>query len=166
MNIEYGGFPLAETAKDVKAINLSMEYGDWLARFGYVQSKTPFPFPDTEDQGAGPLPGFNHDMKDKFTSLGLQYDNGQLLVMAEVAKRTQNNVPDVYPGDSSGQFAYDIYFGPAGGNYIGKPCTLSKSWTQVVTTSALGCRCWPMAIMKTPEIISKRTASMPASDMT
>lgn len=130
VNIVYTGTPIAAKAKDVRGINLSVEYGDWLVRAGQLTSKTPFTFPDV-DLGFATLPSFDHEMKDKFTSVGLQYDNGTLLVMAEWAKRTQNNVSDTYPGgDALNQAIYEGVFGsgPDGANYIGRPLASSVSW--------------------------------------
>ncbi|HEX5354612.1 MAG TPA: porin [Aquabacterium sp.] len=129
VNIDYTGTPIAARAKDVKGINLTVEYGDWLVRGGQLTSKTPFTFPEV-DTGFGILPSFDHEMKDKFTSVGLQYDNGTLLVMAEWAKRTQNNVSDTYAGDSAYQALYEgaLGSGPGGANYIGRPLASSISW--------------------------------------
>lgn len=65
----------------VKSINLLLESGDWLARFGHTAS------PDTALKGL-PFPKFD----DKFTGYGLQYDNGTLLVMGEYARRRQSGL--------------------------------------------------------------------------
>jgi hypothetical protein len=35
----------------------------------------------------------NYVLRDVFTSVGLQYDNGKALVMSEWAKREENNIP-------------------------------------------------------------------------
>lgn len=63
----------------VASLNLLLESGNWLARFGHTAS------PDTTLKGL-PFPEFD----DKFTGYGLQYDNGTALVMGEYARRRQS----------------------------------------------------------------------------
>lgn len=65
----------------VKSLNVLLESGNWLARFGHTAS------PDTTIKGL-PFPKFD----DKFTGYGLQYDNGTALVMAEYARRRQSGL--------------------------------------------------------------------------
>lgn len=62
-------------SRDTYAVNFSAEKGNWLGRVGMVTLSTQSLF------------GTIHD---KYISAGLQYDNGDLVVMAEVAQRKQN----------------------------------------------------------------------------
>lgn len=73
---------LARVSQDnVNSLNGTLEWGDWSARIGQVTS---------EDSGTvdvfgttAPLTAF----KDKFTGVGLQYDNGKAVVTTEYLKR-------------------------------------------------------------------------------
>lgn len=63
----------------VAGLNFTVESGNWLGRAGIVEMKFPSP--------SGALA----PIKDKYVSLGLQYDNGALLVMSEWAQRSEND---------------------------------------------------------------------------
>ena len=63
----------------VGGLNFTVESGDWLGRAGLVKMKFPSPSPGLDA------------LEDTYASLGLQYDDGRLLVMSEFAKRTQND---------------------------------------------------------------------------
>lgn len=89
-NLQSGKFVLVDRTKWVGGLNLSVELGDWLLRAGQVRSRTPEA--DIAPMGAG-TPGVSYDMRDKFTTLGLQYDNGSALFMAEWTKRKMNDMP-------------------------------------------------------------------------
>lgn len=71
--------PGEQRADWVRGLNFTLESGDWLARAGLVQMKFPSPNPALDA------------IEDQYVSLGVQYDNGQLLVMSEFAQRTQND---------------------------------------------------------------------------
>jgi len=89
-NIQSGKFVLQARSDWVAALNLSMEMGDWTVRVGQVRSLSKqlnlAPF----GEAAGGVP---YDMKDKFSTLGLQYDNGQALFMSEVTQRNMSTTP-------------------------------------------------------------------------
>lgn len=65
--------------KKLRSINLSAEKGDWLVRAGQVVSNASIDYRN-ELMGV-------ETFKDTFTSLGVQYDNGSLLVMSEYVDR-------------------------------------------------------------------------------
>ncbi len=65
----------------VYGASLTAESGDWTGRLGLIRIKV-----------LPPLPGVD-PIKDQYVSLGLQYDNGQALVLSEYAKRTENEQP-------------------------------------------------------------------------
>lgn len=65
------------SSSSLVALNLQLENGSWLFRVGQVQA------PDTEL--ANPFRPTKFD--DVFTGVGLQYDNGDLLVMSEYVTR-------------------------------------------------------------------------------
>jgi len=80
----FDGGPLGQLSpdaefKNLRSINLSAEKGNWLARFGLVVNDASLAYhhPYIPDES----------FKDTFTSFGLQYDNGDLLVMAEYVDR-------------------------------------------------------------------------------
>ena len=75
----------------VNGINASIEWGDWTLRVGEVRSNVKFNLRDV-----GPLPSFT----DTFKEAGIQYDNGQFVVMSEYVKRTTK--PELY--DSNGWY--------------------------------------------------------------
>lgn len=64
--------------KSVTSVNGTLEWGDWTARLGQVKSDVQFT-----------IPGAPADtiFKDTFTGLGLQYDNGKVVVITEYVKR-------------------------------------------------------------------------------
>lgn len=59
------------------SVNLTAERGDWTARVGRTQS------PSVQLTNLGPLP----QTDDVFSGMGLQYDNGKLLVVSEYLTR-------------------------------------------------------------------------------
>lgn len=120
--------PLKERSKEVKSLNISLEWGDWLFRVGQVRAEVPLTFaPITE----------RLMMKDKFTGAGLQYDNGKAVVMAEWAQRREPNTAvapfsptgtslvEVAPGFSIPLLNNDIW---AATPYAGKPLIRAHSW--------------------------------------
>jgi hypothetical protein len=88
-NISSGAAVIDADAKPVYSLNATLEWTDWLFRVGQMRGTT-----GIENLSLSPfLPALNYDMKDKFSNLGVQYDNGTALVMAEFAQRRQNDVP-------------------------------------------------------------------------
>ena len=74
--VTYAVTPLE--ADPQSSVNVIVEHGSWLARIGAVRAKVAAPF------------GM---VKDTYISAGLQYDNGELVAMSEVAQRDQNKLP-------------------------------------------------------------------------
>ncbi len=89
-NLQSGQFVLQDRSKWVGALNVSLELGDWLLRAGQVRSSTNQTNLAPFGAQAGGVP---YDMKDKFTTLGMQYDNGSALFMSEWTQRSMSNVP-------------------------------------------------------------------------
>lgn len=85
-NSSSGGTAVETDGKPTLSLNASVEWGDWLARIGRVRSTSEM------NLSLGPIT-LDYDMTDTFTSAGVQYDNGQAIVMAEVAQRRQNDAP-------------------------------------------------------------------------
>jgi len=73
---------------DIQSVNLLMESGDWLVRLGRTSADATF--------NGVPLPA----LTDHFTGLGVQYDNGKAIVMAEyVTRRVDSAVGGVIDSD-------------------------------------------------------------------
>lgn len=88
--------------ENVNSVNFMMEWGDWTARIGQVTSDVGF----TIDIPAIPLTGLpGPQFKDKFTGLGLQYDNGKVVVITEYVQR--KTTPKLY--DSTAWYAAGGY---------------------------------------------------------
>ena len=87
-----GGVPVVVQSDNNRtdALNVTFESGDWQLRAGQVRGKTK---DLTLDVAPGFMPAIVYDMKDTFTSAGVQYDNGTALVIAEYATRRQNDLP-------------------------------------------------------------------------
>jgi len=110
-NISVGSLVLKSTSHPVLSLNGSLEFGDWLIRAGQVRGTSQLNGLVLNPALVGaPL---NHNMKDIFTSAGLQYDNGKAVVMTEWAQRKQNNIdPSYFPSFGIG----------------GRPLGESRSW--------------------------------------
>lgn len=67
-------------SEDTYGLNMVVERGNWLGRIGMVKAATPGRF---------------GSVKDKYIGAGMQYDDGQLIVMGEVAKRDQNKFAQI-----------------------------------------------------------------------
>ncbi len=110
----------------VFSLNGSVEYGNWVARMGQTRGTTPKLSLDVLGVGVPVV----FDLKDVFTNLGLQYDDGKALVMAEVAVRRMNDLPSAGPAAYSGiqvgggLTLEDVYAGTVGG----KPLARTQSW--------------------------------------
>jgi hypothetical protein len=75
----------AGKSRKVLAANLSLEWGDWSARISQVKDNTHLNI-------AYDIPNFGTsttllDFKDTFQDVGVQYDNGSLVVMSEYVRR-------------------------------------------------------------------------------
>ena len=126
-NISALNLPLAAKAKKVSSLNLIFESGDWLFRYGQVKntSNLEIPFAGNDFESAP------YKMKDMFTSIGAQFDNGSAVVMAEMAQRRQNDMPIDSPAsyagipvDDAGTTLADVY----AQQFSGQPLAKSRSW--------------------------------------
>lgn len=72
---------------NLRSVNLLLESGNWLVRLGQTSA-------DTVLVGM-PLP----KVKDTFSGVGVQYDNGKALIMAEYATRRDTDV-NLFDSDS------------------------------------------------------------------
>ena len=75
--------------KDESNLAATLDYGDFRFRVARTRVNSPASIP------LGPNFTISYILRDVFTSAGLQYDNGKALVMAEWAKRAENNIPVV-----------------------------------------------------------------------
>lgn len=71
-----GGFLLDFDIEDIQNLNIIYEWGNWMLRTGLQRA-------DVEPEFNFIVPPF----EDEFSGVGLQYDNGRLLVMAEQVER-------------------------------------------------------------------------------
>jgi hypothetical protein len=76
----FGGRNVEFNFTGLKSLNVLLESGDWLLRLGQTTT-------DLEMKGALVPP-----LTDKFTGVGLQYDNGKAIVMTEYAARRQTSI--------------------------------------------------------------------------
>jgi hypothetical protein len=89
-NLVSGSLVIKDRSKWVGGVNASLEYGDWTIRAGQVRSRTPEQALAFFGDALGPV---IYDLKDKFTSLGLQFDNGKAVVMTEWTQRKMSQLP-------------------------------------------------------------------------
>lgn len=104
ISVGQGGQPLfvlAETSKHVMSLNASLEYGSWTARVGQVRGTSPLSMDILGPKFGTTLDPINYNMKDRFTTAGLQFDNGSALFMTEFARRRQNGLPGTPPASYS-----------------------------------------------------------------
>jgi len=135
-NLVASNLVIKSRASDVKSLNLTGEYGDWTVRYGLVIGTSKNLKLGLLDSVSPLIPPIEYDMKDRFTSLGLQYDDGTALFMAEWARRKQNNLPaapalyNAIPV-GGGATVGDIYtFGIPGtlAGFAGRPLALNTSY--------------------------------------
>jgi len=119
-NTSVSGSARKIASKYVYGFNAQLEWGDWLLRAGQIKSSLPFEF--APFAGYGDPSAARYDLKDIFTSVGVQYDNGKAVFIAEWGKRKENGLPAgatfLVP---QFQTAYD--YGMAG-----KPLAAEKAW--------------------------------------
>jgi len=119
-NISSGATVIDTPSDWVSSLSAQVEWSDWLLRVGQVRSALPFSSPLLA--GLGVTTPIEYTMRDTFTNLGLQYDNGQAIVLAEWASRKQNDMPMTQPALSGlGLFAYQA-------GLAGKPLAKEKMW--------------------------------------
>jgi hypothetical protein len=81
------GIAYSIAVKEAYNVAGSVEYGDFMFRV----AQTDLSVPDMLPLSATDIVSF--DIHDRFTSVGLQYDNGKAIVLSEWARRTENNIP-------------------------------------------------------------------------
>jgi len=74
-------------AKDMYNLAVSLEFADFLFRVAQTDINLPTSIPLT------PTLIYSFLLHDKFTSLGMQYDNGTAIVLAEWTRRSENKIP-------------------------------------------------------------------------
>ena len=74
-DFDLAGFRGTFDARNVVSLNMVGESGDWLVRIGYSQTD---------------LHGFGPTVLDRFPGVGVQYDDGTLVAMAEYVARRQS----------------------------------------------------------------------------
>jgi hypothetical protein len=75
------------TSKSVSNVSAALTYGSFLFRV----AETTLPLPSVLPLGPTTLVSYVN--RDKFLSVGFQYDNGKALLLSEWAKRSENNIP-------------------------------------------------------------------------
>jgi hypothetical protein len=73
--------------KNMYNLSASLEYQNLVFRVAQTTANLPTTIP------LGPTSAIDFELKDKFTSLGLQYDDGKAIVLAEWARRADNRIP-------------------------------------------------------------------------
>lgn len=78
---------LTVQGKDVVNLNATVEVNAWSLRLAQTRLTTPFTLPLNQSTVV------NYNIQDRFTQLGLQYDDGRAIVISEWVKRTENSAP-------------------------------------------------------------------------
>jgi hypothetical protein len=73
--------------KNMYNLSVSLEYQSFLFRVAQTTLNIPVALP------LSPTDTLNFSLKDKFTSVGMQYDDGKAIVLAEWARRSDSDVP-------------------------------------------------------------------------
>ncbi|MFZ2987590.1 porin [Ideonella sp.] len=129
--------PLGQLAPDaqfngLKAVNLSVEKGDWLLRAGQVVNNASLDYHH-------PWVPFEK-FKDTFTSVGLQYDNGDWLLMSEyVDRKTSTDRFDTQSYYLSAGYRWDQIMPYASYSHLKSAGSVIKD-NPPATTTALGAR--------------------------
>jgi hypothetical protein len=82
-----GGVASDVTVKNMYNLSVSLQYEDLLVRVAQTTINVPTSLP------LGPTLVVPFELKDTFTSVGAQYDNGRAIVLAEWARRTDSDAP-------------------------------------------------------------------------
>jgi hypothetical protein len=81
---------------NILGLNATLEWGDWTFRLSQIKNNSALSLTVTNPAPivgmAGPTSASTLKFKDKFTEAGLQYDNGQVVVMAEHVHRSTKNI--------------------------------------------------------------------------
>jgi hypothetical protein len=81
------GLTLTSHAKDIFNAAIALEYGNILLRVAQTSLNVPTNIPLSQTLV------LNYNIQDKFTTIGVQYDDGRAIVVSEFAKRHQNDAP-------------------------------------------------------------------------
>lgn len=93
------GVQYSTTVKDAYNVAATLEYGDLLFRVARTSLNIPESLPFS------PTYIVNYLLRDKYTSVGLQYDNGKAVVLSEWVRSSQNLVPGLtIPASASSQW--------------------------------------------------------------
>ena len=121
-NVTYGSTQVASAfgnfeVDDQAGINLTSFIGNWTARLSYAIGTTTLTLPDLSAGGTIPLaPNLAPLSLDEefgyFASAGLQYDNGQLLLMGEWVQLGQNAPNSWFPTQTSAYLLGGYRIGP------------------------------------------------------
>jgi hypothetical protein len=84
---ESAGEELTIDTKYVFNASAAIEYSNVLLRVAQTNIVSPITLP------LSPTYNLSYDAKDKYTSVGIQYDDGKAIALAEWAKRSQGNAP-------------------------------------------------------------------------
>jgi hypothetical protein len=84
-----GGQTVVQSAKYATNFAVSMEYRNWLLRIADTHISAPLTLP------LGPTHSLTYTTRDRFAAVGLRYDDGRALLLAEWTRRTQNDIPIV-----------------------------------------------------------------------
>jgi hypothetical protein len=77
----------SSTAKTIVNVAASLEYKNLLLRVAQTNLDVPVAF------ALSPTFSLNYTIRDKYSTVGLQYDDGRAIVLSEWAKRAENNAP-------------------------------------------------------------------------
>jgi hypothetical protein len=93
------GVQYTSNVKDAYNVAATLEYGDLLFRVARTSLNIPESLPFS------PTNIVNYLLRDKYTSVGLQYDNGKAVVLSEWVRSSQNLVPGLtIPASASSQW--------------------------------------------------------------
>jgi len=85
--VQVSGETLTVNAHDVFNASVQIQYGSFLARVAQTNLTSPITLPLSATYS------LTYNAKDKYTSVGLQYDDGKAIAMGEWAKRSENVGP-------------------------------------------------------------------------
>jgi hypothetical protein len=136
-SLQEGSLSFDVKAKSAYNVAAAVSYRNFLLRI----AETEVSFPETLP--LGPTTVVNYMDHDKFLSAGVQYDDGTAIVLAEWAKRSENNVPGV----NQPLAAFQVWY-VAGGWRFGK-LTPMVTYATYKTGEALSS---PALTAKTPSI--------------
>jgi hypothetical protein len=120
LNPAGGTIGLKGTSRHVVNLAVSLDWDSWTARIAQTRGNTAL---STDFFGVASfgLPPVNYHLKDRFTALGLQYDDGKALFMTEMTRRREDDLPGSAPASYAfvpsplGGTLADLYASSIGG---------------------------------------------------